>query len=187
MVNSTYPDWWRAKVAQMLERVGVNLVLGDRLDDLEPKDGKVVTRGGKVIVADLVVRCRGSLIILYLTNEPIFQISTRGPRPNTKFIESLDPNILNASGYVKVTPNLQVVGHPRIFAAGDVIDWNESKSAHRSKPHALVVATNVMTLLNGTGNMVNYQSSFEKLTFTCGRVSWLPYLPVETSTQRMFD
>lgn len=43
-------------VNDSLIKRGVNLVLGERVDDVEPKDGKLITRSGKEIPADLVVR-----------------------------------------------------------------------------------------------------------------------------------
>jgi len=56
LMNGTYPDRWRRKVTQGVEARGVYLVLDDVLENLEPQDGKVVTRLGKSIRADLVVR-----------------------------------------------------------------------------------------------------------------------------------
>ena len=55
LLNDVYPDRWRRQVNESLQKRGVRLVLGDRVDDVVPKDGKIVTRSGKEIPADLVV------------------------------------------------------------------------------------------------------------------------------------
>lgn len=54
-LNDTYPDRWRKAVAKKSEKRGVQLVLGDYITNLETQDGRVVTRSGKSIPADLVV------------------------------------------------------------------------------------------------------------------------------------
>lgn len=97
-------------------------------------------------------------------------MSARGARPNTKFIESLE-GALTASGTVKVTPTLQVVGHPRIFAGGDAIDWQEQKQATKAGNHAVVIAQNILSLLSLTKKaLIPYKGSPEIIIITNGKV-----------------
>ena len=107
----------------------------------------------------------------------LIQISARGPSPNTAFVASLGTSTLNASGYIKVKPTLQLVDYPRIFAAGDVIEWPEQKQAAKVASHAGVVVRNALNVLAGkSGTLVNYQGSPELIIITNGRVSrhfWL--------------
>lgn len=66
-------------------------------------------------------------------------------RPNTGF---LPPAVLDASGYVKVDPQLRVPGYPNVFAVGDVAASDPDRSSARNGGHA-VVAHNVRCLLAG--------------------------------------
>ncbi|KAJ3522703.1 hypothetical protein NMY22_g11775 [Coprinellus aureogranulatus] len=160
LLNETYPDYWRRQIIASLQKRGINVVLSDRLEDLEPKDGKVTTRSGKTIPADLV-------------------IPTRGPRPNTEFISStLGSETVTSNGHVKVKPTLQLVDHPNIFAAGDIIDWDEQRSARKAVGHAGTVIQNVLTLLaNPSAKSLSvYKGKPENLTLTNGRNGGTTYL-----------
>jgi len=69
LLNATYPDSFRSKWGQQLEKTGVKLVLDDAalnipenaVDDIE---GPVTTKGGKTLQADLVVCFNSSSIAL---------------------------------------------------------------------------------------------------------------------------
>lgn len=106
------------------------------------------------------------------------QLSTRGPIPNTSFIgSSLGADVLNDSGHVKVYPTMQLPNHPRIFAAGDAIEWVEQKSARKAHQHALVIQANILTLLarpeTTKEGLASYKGAREALLLTNGRVSLL--------------
>ncbi|KAF8875027.1 hypothetical protein CPB84DRAFT_1796937 [Gymnopilus junonius] len=151
LFNESYPDRWRNKGAQTFRDRGINFVLDDYVDDIEIKDGNVHTRSGKSIKADLI-------------------IPTRGPRPNTSFFSSLDNgDALTKAGYVKVLPTLQLVNHPRIFAAGDVIEWNEQKQAGKVTGHASVVVNNILVLLGQAKALQQYKSGPELIVVTNGK------------------
>lgn len=101
----------------------------------------------------------------------MYQVSTRGPNgPNTKFVESLGSEVLNAKGFIKVLPTLQLPRHERIFALGDAIDWNEQKQAAKIPKHAPVVVNNVLFLLGQKKSLVQYKGTFELIVLTNGKV-----------------
>lgn len=57
LLNDAYPKYFRREVAKEVVGRGVDVVLGDFVDDLEPSESGVIkTRNGKRIIADLVVR-----------------------------------------------------------------------------------------------------------------------------------
>jgi len=70
LLNDTYPSNWRRKVTKSVTARGINVVLDDYVDDLEIKDGKINTRSGKPIVADLVV----SFFITVRKNNPKLEL-----------------------------------------------------------------------------------------------------------------
>ena len=111
-------------------------------------------------------------MFVVLLSRATIQISARGPSPNTAFVGSLGSSTLSSSGFIKVKPTLQLVDHPRIFAAGDVIDWREQKQAAKAGAHAKVVVQNVLNVLAGKkAALVSYQGSPELIVIINGRVS----------------
>lgn len=56
-------------------------------------------------------------------------------RPNTGW---LPPELLDARGFVRVTPELRVPGHPGVFAVGDVAATDPHRSSARNRGDALV-------------------------------------------------
>ncbi|KAI9570266.1 hypothetical protein HD554DRAFT_396054 [Boletus coccyginus] len=161
LLNSTYPSSLRQGLATRLLARGVKLVFNEYVDSL-PEEGTVglVTRKGTEIPdADLV-------------------ISARGSSPNTAFVASLGSSTLSASGFIKVKPTLQLIDYPRIFAAGDVIEWSEQKQAAKVASHAGVVVRNVLNMLADKSDaLVNYKGSAELIIITNGRNGGMCYLP----------
>ena len=56
-------------------------------------------------------------------------------RPNTDW---LPPELLDERGFVRVTPQLRVPGHPGVFAVGDVAATDPLRSSARNRGDALV-------------------------------------------------
>lgn len=65
---------------------------------------------------------------------------------------------------------MQVRNYPRIFAAGDVIDWDEQKQVTKYYTHANVVARNVIELLAGKQPSALYHGAYELISITNGKV-----------------
>ena len=55
-MNATWPEGWRKTLTQKIAARGVRVILGDRIDHIEPRNGIVTTAAGERIPADLVVR-----------------------------------------------------------------------------------------------------------------------------------
>jgi apoptosis-inducing factor 2 len=83
-----------------------------------------------------------------ITNEPVHWSSGQPPasadailwatgrvRPNTDW---LPPELLNESGFVRVTPELRVPGHPGVFAVGDVAATDPLRSSARNRADGLL-------------------------------------------------
>jgi NADH dehydrogenase FAD-containing subunit len=97
------------------------------------------------------------------------QLQTRGPKPATEFLSSL-PSSLTATGYFRVRPTLQLADYSHIFAAGDIIDWDEQKQAGKVDGHAGVVTANVLSIMAGNEAKTIYKGSPEMIVVTNGKV-----------------
>ena len=98
------------------------------------------------------------------------KLLTRGPRPNTTPLRSLGDGVLDERGCVKVRPTLQLVDHPDIFAAGDIIAVNEQKQLAKVTGHAGVIVANLLSIVGGKEPKTTYQTSFEAIVITDGKV-----------------
>jgi apoptosis-inducing factor 2 len=108
-------------------------------------------------------------------------------RPNTDW---LPPELLDARGFVRVTPDLRVSGHRGVFAVGDVAATDPLRSSARNRGDALV-AHNVRAELAGRrlrtfrtpgrrwGSLVGMQPDGLEVFFPTGRAVRLPSWSVE--------
>jgi len=55
LMNDAYPEKWRKDVVRRVRARGIELVLGDYVDDMDTSSGFITTRKGHKITADLVV------------------------------------------------------------------------------------------------------------------------------------
>ncbi|KAI0700184.1 FAD/NAD-P-binding domain-containing protein [Cytidiella melzeri] len=153
LLSATYPDKFRRVLATKVKQRGAEIIFEDYVDTTPPAGQTVdiTTRRGKVIKdVDLVV--------------PAF-----GSRPNTAFIASLGSGVLTESGTVKVKPTLELLHHPGIFAAGDIIEWAEKKQAAKTAKHASIVTANMVSFLAGQPQKVLYKGQYELILIPIGK------------------
>ncbi|KAJ1310822.1 hypothetical protein OPQ81_009341 [Rhizoctonia solani] len=151
LTNDTYPTKFRQSLLDGVTKLGVQVILGDKLS-ASPKDGYVTTEKGVRLRADLVINATGG-------------------RPNTSVVSTLDSSVLTTKGTVLVTPELNVKlasGARNIWAVGDIIEWNEQKMVFKaSMGHAPLVAENIIASING-GKLKSYQGKPEMILITLG-------------------
>lgn len=100
-----------------------------------------------------------------ITSEPVHWSTGQSPatpdavlwaigkvRPNTAWLPA---DLLDEHGFVRVTPQLQIPGHPEVFAVGDVAATDPLRASARSRADGLV-ARNVTAHLDG-GRMRDYR------------------------------
>ncbi|CAE7187796.1 unnamed protein product [Rhizoctonia solani] len=153
IINATYPAKFRRSLYGALMKLGVEVILGDKISpEVIPEEGYVTTEGGKRILADLVINATGG-------------------QPNTSCLRSLDPSALTTKGTVQVTPELRVKlasGAQNVWAIGDIIEWPEQKMYLKaSTGHAPIVAKNVLAAVNG-GKLAQYKGKTELIMVTLG-------------------
>lgn len=165
LMNDAYPDKYRTSLLEMLQKGGVNVILGDSLVNESPeRDGIVTTLSGKQIFADMI-------------------IPTRGGRPNTSILSDFDPGAVNPNtGCARVEPTLQVKltsGARNIYAVGDIVDWNEQKMVYKAMTaHAPLVAKNIVhQIKQKKSKPATYTGTAEAIFVTFGSNSGRAYIP----------
>ncbi|KAI0329011.1 FAD/NAD-P-binding domain-containing protein [Cubamyces sp. BRFM 1775] len=157
LLNDAYPQKFRRDIERRARLRGIDLIFGDKVDIPPEATIGVVTRNGRQLPdVDLVV--------------PAF-----GSRLNTGFISSLGEGALTRRGTVRVNEYLEVLGHPGVFAAGDIIEWNEQKQAVKAATHATVVAANVVSFLECRPYKKTYKGSYELILIPLGRTGGAGY------------
>ncbi|KAI0065708.1 FAD/NAD-P-binding domain-containing protein [Artomyces pyxidatus] len=158
-LHPSYPDRFRSRVEKECRTRGIEFVFEDYLDQEVPKDGAVTTRSGKRLVADMVV------------------VSTGGT-PSTEFIRNFDANVVTERGFVRTNPSLEVVTHPGVFCAGDVVDNEERNGLGKYERHAAVVVANVLDHLNGRALSKKYAGSVDTLALIMGKSGGVAFVNV---------
>lgn len=125
----------QADVKAKLERIGVELVFNERIQLPAETEDLFVP---KPRTLQGTTRTFESDVQLFLTG-----LSTL----NTKVLPASWASTLVSTNGVKVNSFLQLEGHPRIFAAGDVTASGAAKTAVNSGAQADVVVKNLTTLL----------------------------------------
>ncbi|XP_037660774.1 ferroptosis suppressor protein 1 isoform X2 [Choloepus didactylus] len=125
----------RQEVKQILLRKGVQLLLGERVSNLEElplseyqECLKVQTDKGTEVAANLVILCNGIKI-------------------NSSAYHSVFENGLASNGALRVNEYLQVEGYSNIYAIGDCADVKEPKMAYHAGLHANIAVTNIINSL----------------------------------------
>lgn len=112
-------------VERFLQKKGVQLILNDKVVGFKNK--RVSTQLGKKINADMIFLSTGII-------------------PNFEFMERYFSKALNERNQIIVNENLQVNGHDNIFAAGDITNVNEEKTAQNADRQAATVVKNICAL-----------------------------------------
>ncbi|KAF9043388.1 FAD/NAD(P)-binding domain-containing protein [Panaeolus papilionaceus] len=160
LLSSVYPEKYRRYVDQRWTERGITIIADDEVERIPAfPAANVTTKKGVGLNADLVVPCRGG-------------------RPNTAFLASLGKNILTSRGHVRVNQHLQVEGLPGVFAAGDIIDWDEVKQAVKYTGHTTTIVANIKRVVSGAQPTAVYKSSSEVILLTNGVNGGAAYLGI---------
>ncbi|MBI3334539.1 FAD-dependent oxidoreductase [Candidatus Pacearchaeota archaeon] len=117
-----------ARYAEIFLRAyGVSLSFNERFS--KSKNKRYYTDTGRVFTPDLAFLCTGII-------------------PNGRFLHTHFRSSLNRQNQVKVNSFLQVKGHERIFAAGDITDIGEEKTAQNAEHQAHIIVRNICALEN---------------------------------------
>jgi NADH dehydrogenase FAD-containing subunit len=122
-------------VSLIRKHKNAHIILNDRVelsnfDDQKDSLRTYQTVKGQLIEADVVVCAWGCAA-------------------NSQPMRAMLSDALDAQGWVRVTPQLQVEGHPHMFAAGDIAATGELRLALNQKNHGDIVSTNLVALIEG--------------------------------------
>jgi NADH dehydrogenase len=131
----------------LLEKKGVHILLGEKV--LSLKDNELKTQSGKKIQAELVFACTGIA-------------------PNFEFLTTEFHDILNEKRFIKVNAHQQVAGQDHIFAAGDIADIGEEKTAQNAKRQAKIVIENIQRKEKGK-ELLSYVSKKTPMVISLGK------------------
>jgi NADH dehydrogenase FAD-containing subunit len=152
----------RQELRRQIEESGVELVLGNPLSSAPPTPPgvpgafTVTTENGTAITADLWFRCYGVT-------------------PRSEYLAGDLAGARTSEGFIAVTSTLQLPGHDRVFALGDV-STNLPKMAGAAGRQALVVANNIQALID-SGELTEHESSPEAILVTFGPEGGAAQLP----------
>lgn len=128
----------------------VNLLLNEKA---MPVKGGFVTDKGTKIKPDLAFLCTGIV-------------------PNYEFLNGYLSSSLDERDFLKVNDFLQVIGHTNIFAAGDITNIPEEKTAQNAEHQAKVIVENLVHLHskpNSTNLLVKYVSKPRPMIISLGK------------------
>ncbi|GAB3914207.1 pyridine nucleotide-disulfide oxidoreductase [Microlunatus endophyticus] len=126
----------REQLHRQLDGLGIELRLGTAIESMpDVPDGvatafAVQTTDGEAITADIWFRCFGS-------------------QPNTGFLDDGALTELTERHTVAVDGHLNVVGHPRVYALGDIAELPDAKMATWAQTQAPTVIENILAQLRG--------------------------------------
>lgn len=165
------------------------------------RDGVVIHTGHRAVLPQGVAPD-------HITSEPIQWSTGQEPfapdaavwaigavRPHTAFLPN---DVLDDAGFVRVDEHLQMVGHPNVFAVGDVAASDPLRSSARNQGHRVVVA-NVRTMARGRaprrrfrapkfrwGSIIGVQPEGLTVASTKGSLFRVPHRLVEPLLYRIF-
>ena len=151
-----YSEELREEISTQLAELGIRVITGSELAFLPPHNvGElghflVSTLGGEQIEGDIWFQCYGAA-------------ANTGYLHGTDYEEFLHPN-----GTLRVEKSLQVVGHERSYAVGDLTDVRESKRADAARQQARVVIANISALIAGEPPEAVYEPTKEWVILPLG-------------------
>ncbi|XP_066266657.1 ferroptosis suppressor protein 1-like [Branchiostoma lanceolatum] len=155
LVDPNTSDAFQNAVKEKVTKMGVTLLLGERVTNLDklPKETvqetTVVTSKGSHIEADLVIPCTGL-------------------RVNSSAYKDSLPSSMDKKGALKVNGYFEVEGTKNIYAIGDCTNIPETKLAYNAGVHADLLAKNILAQETG-GKPKEYKPASFFLLICLGR------------------
>ncbi|KAK9488555.1 hypothetical protein V1527DRAFT_103283 [Lipomyces starkeyi] len=145
-----YRDKFRSRVKDMLEKLGVEVVLYAKGTNNEDGTVTIAPRDGKEPYT-----LRSDLVYSALT-----------PTPNTRI---LPDEWKDEKGYIRVTPTFQLESDRSVMAIGDLTNVKEVKQAAKAPGTIAVAAPNIVSLAKGQEPLKRYAGALEMIALAMGK------------------
>ncbi|XP_077987962.1 ferroptosis suppressor protein 1-like isoform X2 [Glandiceps talaboti] len=164
LVSNVMHENFHKEVQEQLNNLNVNLILGDKVknldevpDEYQRDKFKITTENGVEIETELAIRCTG------LKTNSFAYAMTMAEK-------------MNSLGQLKVNEFLQVVGCENVYAIGDCNNVIETKMAYRAALQADLVADNLLKEVTGKPK-TPYKPSGPMMVLSIGRNGGVFQLP----------
>jgi len=136
-----------------LEKKGVEIIKNERVIKTKNNGKNFITDKNRVLKPDMAFLCTGI-------------------KPNFEFLKKNFSKALNEKNQIKVNSFLQVKKQRKvcknIFAAGDITDLKEEKTAQNSENHAVIVSKNICAIENKK-SLHKYESKPRGMVISLGK------------------
>ncbi|XP_077987912.1 ferroptosis suppressor protein 1-like isoform X2 [Glandiceps talaboti] len=150
-------DKFQANLKGQLENLGVKLVLGERVSNLDSLPTGCTTQSLNTVTTDKGSQIQANLVV-----------PCTGLKPNSTAYHSSLGNKMDNDGRLKVNDYLQVEGHKNIYALGDCANVKETKLAYNAGVHADLVTKNLESESQGK-ELKPYKPGGFFMALSCGR------------------
>jgi len=130
-----------------MKKSGVKILFGKRM--VGKKGRYCILSGGERVKADLVFLCTGIT-------------------PNFSFMKGSFRECLSERNQIKVDKYFRLIGKKNVFAAGDLTDVKEEKTAQNAERHAEVIVHNICSLEFG-GELSEYEHKSTPMLISLGK------------------
>lgn len=138
---------------RFLQKKGVEIIKNERVVKSKNNGKRFITDKNRVLKPDIAFLCTGI-------------------KPNFEFLKKNFSKALNEKNQVKVNSFLQVKKQGKvcknIFAAGDITDLKEEKTAQNSENHALIVSKNICAI-EDKKSLHKYESNPRVMVISLGK------------------
>lgn len=128
---TNFGDWALERLHNMGAKVWLNDAVILPAVGNQPLDGKVVTKTGRTVSADIIIWATGT-------------------RPNTEFLAQSWPHLVQENGLLKTDDYLRLEGFSNIFVAGDVTNLPEGRLAIIASFHASSIVRNIKSIASAS-------------------------------------
>lgn len=136
-----------AHASAFLKKRDVQIVYGERI--IRKNLRRFVSNKGTLFLTDIAFLCTGIT-------------------PNHAALKKNFPTSITNKNYVRVNDQLQLLGQKNIFAAGDITDRVEEKTAQNAERQAQIVVENIRRLEKDE-SLVSYHSKKTPLVISLGK------------------
>ncbi|KAL7748420.1 hypothetical protein RI367_006112 [Sorochytrium milnesiophthora] len=130
LMKRNAPEVHRAVHKYLTEKLGISIILRERLTMFDQTRDEFVGVSGTHYRADMVYLCTGQV-------------------PRSEFMKPHYAHLVNEYGYIHVTDSHQLPGHDNMFCGGDVCATTDEKMLAMARYAAITISRNICRIAKG--------------------------------------